>query len=61
MKKYRLGKNSRKELATCTENIQRVLNAAISLGMMDFSVVEGARSRAKQNLYFKMGKSKGEL
>ena len=58
MKKYRLGKNSRKELATCTDNIQRVLNAAISLGLMDFSVVEGARPQYEQDRYFKLGKSK---
>lgn len=55
---YHLGNTSKENLYTCTDNIQRVIRKAISLGLMDFSVVEGVRFKAEQNRLFLIKKSK---
>jgi peptidoglycan L-alanyl-D-glutamate endopeptidase CwlK len=60
MNQYFLGRTSRRNLYTCSINIQKVIFEAISRGLIDFSVIEGIRGKAEQNRYFKIGKSKVE-
>jgi peptidoglycan L-alanyl-D-glutamate endopeptidase CwlK len=52
----KFSKKSKEALATCDERLQKVLNFAIKY--YDFSVLEGHRSKEKQNEYFYQGKSK---
>lgn len=53
---YRFGKRSKAEMATIEEDLQKILNRAIKV--VDFSVREGHRNKAKQDGYFASGKSK---
>lgn len=50
------GRRSREQLKTCHPDLQKVAAEAIKL--LDFSVVEGHRSREKQNEYYLKGVSK---
>lgn len=50
------GKTSRKRLDTCRPELVEILEEAIKI--IDFSVLEGVRSKEAQNLYFIQGKSK---
>lgn len=50
------GKNSKRRLATCHPDIQKVLNEAIK--HFDFSVIWGHRGRYHQNRVFREGYSK---
>ena len=52
----KFGTASKQRLATCHPDIQKVLNEAIKY--YDFSVIEGYRSEADQEKYYKAGKSK---
>lgn len=52
----KFSKSSLQRLATCHPDLQAVLNEAIKY--IDFSVVEGYRTQADQEKYFKEGKSK---
>ena len=52
----KFGSTSRKRLATCDEKLQKVFNKVIEY--VDCSVLEGTRSEATQNKYYKEGKSK---
>ena len=49
------GKRSRANLETCHDDIRVVLESAIRL--VDFTVLEGRRSKELQNLYYSQGKS----
>lgn len=53
---YTFGAKSQERLNTCHEDIQAILNELIKI--YDFSVLEGHRSVATQQQYFKEGKSK---
>lgn len=55
--KYKFGKQSTGNLLTCTTNLQLVMNKALYLGLIDFSITEGIRSKAEQNRYYKLGRS----
>lgn len=50
------GKRSRERLETCHDDIRVVMEMAIRL--VDFSILEGRRSKYLQNLYYSQGKSK---
>ena len=52
------GERSKKNLTTVTNNLQIVANEALSVGIIDFSVIEGFRSKDKQDTYFNNNKSK---
>jgi len=52
---YSFGRDSQKQLDTCTFNIQKVMSVAIKL--IDFSVICGFRNEANQNKAFAKGKS----
>ena len=50
--KYKFGKSSLKELHSCHEDLQKILNLAISLSKIDFGISEGYRTIEKQNKLF---------
>lgn len=52
----KFGKNSQQQLDTCHEDLQKVLNVAIN--EVDFTVLEGYRSKELQDKAFFEGKSK---
>ena len=52
------GDKSQKELDTVHPDIRRVFDRALSFGLIDISIVEGRRSKLKQNEYFYAKKSK---
>jgi peptidoglycan L-alanyl-D-glutamate endopeptidase CwlK len=54
-KGYKFGKKSENCLSTCHPDIQKVLREAIN--HINFSVIEGYRTRKKQNEYFDSGTS----
>ena len=53
---YKFGRKSRERLATCDEKLQKVFNEVIKY--VDCSVLEGHRSKERQNKLFKEGKTK---
>lgn len=55
-KNYKFSKRSLRNLKECHPDIQKVLNEAIKY--MDFAVIEGSRSKTKQDEYFAKGTSK---
>ena len=52
----RFGKKSKEQLATCNEKLRRVFNEVIKT--VDCSVLEGHRSKDRQNALYKEGKTK---
>ena len=54
---YSFGKRSAKNLETCSPELQRVCERALSYGVMDFSVIEGKRSLERQLRLYQQGKS----
>ena len=55
---FNFGRTSSDNLSTTKPNIQMVMIDAISLGIMDFSIIEGHRGMVLQNKYYDLGKSK---
>ncbi|MFY0629281.1 MAG: hypothetical protein JXR05_02800 [Flavobacteriaceae bacterium] len=55
---FKFGKRSKEKLATCHEDLQKILNLAISRSRVDFGISEGHRSIERQNELFREGKSK---
>jgi peptidoglycan L-alanyl-D-glutamate endopeptidase CwlK len=55
---YKFGKRSEQQLATCHADLQMIMRVALASSTVDFGVVEGHRSLAVQQQYFKAGKSK---
>lgn len=55
---FKFGKRSKEKLATCHEDLQKILNLAISRSRVDFGISEGHRSIERQNQLFLEGKSK---
>tara|TARA_R100000808_G_scaffold24134_1_gene54837 strand:- start:1093 stop:1485 length:393 start_codon:yes stop_codon:yes gene_type:complete len=53
---FYFGKSSKRRLATCHPDLQKVFNEVIKY--VDCSVLEGHRDERKQNQYFSEGKSK---
>jgi len=56
--RYSFGKTSRTNLDTVNFRLQEVMNDALATGIIDFSIAEGHRNKAKQNRYYDLGKSK---
>jgi len=52
------GEKSKAELGTVVPELNRVMDRALSFGLMDMAVTEGRRGRLKQNEYFYAKKSK---
>jgi peptidoglycan L-alanyl-D-glutamate endopeptidase CwlK len=55
---FKLSTRSRARLLGVHPDLVRVVERAITVTLVDFSVVEGVRTLAKQLEYFKKGKSK---
>jgi len=54
----KFSKRSFDRLSTCHPDLQKVMLTAIQVTRVDFSIVEGHRTLAKQIEYFKAGKSR---
>lgn len=57
MNSYDFGLRSRKNLETADPDLIKVAEKALSYGVMDFSVIEGHRSLARQLDLYKEGRS----
>lgn len=55
---FRFGKSSKTKLETCHEDLQTVLQLAISRSRIDFGISEGHRSLERQKQLFDEGRSK---
>lgn len=55
---FKFGKNSLKKLQTCHEDLQKIMNLALSRSKIDFGITEGYRSIERQKELFDQGKSK---
>ncbi|TYP71476.1 peptidoglycan L-alanyl-D-glutamate endopeptidase CwlK [Aquimarina intermedia] len=55
---YKFGDRSRKNLETCHEDLQKVLNLAISRSKVDFGISEGHRPVERQYRLYLKGASK---
>lgn len=54
MNSYQFSQTSKQRLATCNENIQKVMNMAIQRSYVDFGIAEGHRPvKRQQKLYAK--------
>ena len=55
---FKFGNASRKKLNTVWPSLAGVFEEALDLGLIDIAVIQGARSKAEQDEYFRTGKSK---
>lgn len=55
---YEFGNRSKEKLATCHDDLQKIMNLAISRSKVDFGVSEGHRTVGRQKQLFDEGKSK---
>jgi peptidoglycan L-alanyl-D-glutamate endopeptidase CwlK len=58
MSKYKFGKKSKEKLSQVDDALKETAVLALSWELMDFAIIEGIRTRDKQNEYFNSGKSK---
>ena len=58
MADYSFGSRSRKQLDSCDPRLVEIAERALSYGVMDFSVIEGYRSIARQQALYNEGRSK---
>jgi peptidoglycan L-alanyl-D-glutamate endopeptidase CwlK len=56
--KFHFSPKSDNNLATVIPKLQRVANRALGYGIIDFSVIEGRRTKERQNWYYSTGRSK---
>jgi len=56
--KFFFGKASKVEHNTLHPDLQLIFDSALALDIMDFSIIEGYRSKQLQNRYFEIGRSK---
>lgn len=57
MKHHKFSQRSAGRLAECHPDLQRVMTLALELSPIDFTIIEGARSRARQAELVKQGAS----
>jgi len=55
---YTFGAGSQKKLFTVDPKLVEVAEYALRYGIIDFTIVEGARSKEKQDQMYKIGRSK---
>ena len=58
MTTYRLGKQSARILTMAHKDFEKIVNLALSWGIIDFSVIESFRTEMIQNQYHQEGSSK---
>lgn len=56
--KFNFSLKSKVKLQSCHLNLQMAVNEALALGIMDISIIEGYRNKARQNRYYDLNKSK---
>lgn len=56
--KFLFGTQSKEQLATCDEKLVRVATRALEMGIIDFRVLQGARTDNQQDRLFFEGKTK---
>lgn len=54
---YSFGKKSMEKLLTCHEDLQKIMNLAISRSRVDFGISEGHRSEERQKELYQEGKT----
>jgi len=55
---YKFGKKSSEKINQLHNTLRLVARLALSWGIMDFAIIEGIRSKEKQNQYFAENKTK---
>lgn len=55
---FKFGKRSSKKLEQTKIPLQKIARYALNLGLMDFAITEGLRSKETQDAYYHSGKSK---
>jgi peptidoglycan L-alanyl-D-glutamate endopeptidase CwlK len=55
---YKFGKRSSEKLSQTKIPLQEIAKHALKLGLMDFAITEGLRTKEVQDKYYKSGKSK---
>lgn len=58
MNKFKFGKTSAEKLSQCHDDLQLIMDIALSRSKIDMGISEGHRSVEKQQEYFHQGKSK---
>ena len=58
MSERKWGTRSKIELSTVRRNLKRVMDHALSTGIIDMSAIQGRRPKNEQNKYFNEGRSK---
>lgn len=56
--KFQFGRTSKSRLMSVCQDLQLIAQEALAVGIIDFSITEGHRNKAKQNRYFDLDKSK---
>jgi len=56
--KYTYGRSSLRYLITASLNLQLVFDEALAMGLIDITVIESRRAKARQNSLFKLDKSR---
>ena len=54
---YRFSKTSKARLATCHEDLQKIMNLAIQITDVDFGIAEGHRTLSRQKMLFDQDKT----
>lgn len=55
---YKLSKDSKRKLETCDPRLISIIESAIAISPIDFTVIEGHRSVARQRQLFEIGATK---
>ena len=58
---FKFGASSQHRKRTCHQDLQRVLNLALSWGVIDFCVLDGHRGEARQMEYFNARPQRSKL
>lgn len=58
MNRYVFGRSSKEKLQTCHPQLQQVMNHAIEISPIDFSIIEGSRTVERQKRLYAIGASK---
>ena len=58
---YSFGKKSSAQLETCDIRLRIIARQSLSMGLIDFAIIEGYRTDAKQHEYFVNNKSKVDV
>lgn len=57
---FKFSERSLIQLATVRAELRDVITEALGLGLIDFAVIQGRRSKEEQNRFFSMGRSRVE-